>query len=72
MSVYKIGSDCALTFVKGSKIGKQVENRRSVSRTKAGFVDIIADAIGTLLEEAFPKNTVPMSFASYLMSGLLS
>jgi hypothetical protein len=70
MSVYKFGSDCALTFVKGSKIGKQVENRRSVSRAKAGFVDTPADALGIPLEEAFLKNAVPMSFTC--LSGLLS
>jgi hypothetical protein len=72
MSVYKFGSDCALTPLKGSKIGKQVENRRSASKTKAGFVGIAADALGVLLERAFFKNAVPMSFTSCFMSGLLS
>lgn len=56
MSVYKLGSDCALICLEGSKIGNQVENRRSVWDANADLAAIPTKALEGLLEAVFPQS----------------
>jgi hypothetical protein len=69
MSVYKLGSDCALICLEGSKIGNQVENKRSVWGTNADLAAIPTKALEGLLETVFPNPKTALSRAYVLLAG---